>query len=238
MNIIVTGGSKGIGYAIAAGFIRKETSANIAICAREKKRIVEAQTRLALIAPSANVIASVCDVSDETSVYDFVAHIEERFGHIDVLVNNAGFGIFKPIEEISEAEFDSVISTNLRGVFLMTKRVLPAMRSRKSGTIVTISSLAGKNGFPGGAAYCASKFGVRGLMQSVFLEAREDNIRVITIFPGSVETDFFSTAHAGSIRSKSALQANDVAEAVIAAVALSAHADVSELDIRPTNPKG
>jgi 3-oxoacyl-[acyl-carrier protein] reductase len=183
------------------------------------------------------VIGQICDVSDEASIDQFISNVENAFGQIEVLVNNAGFGIFKPVHELSEQEFDSVIATNLRGVFLMTKRVLPKMRSRKSGSIVTISSLAGKNGFAGGAAYCAAKFGVRGLMQSVFLEAREDNIRVITIFPGSVETDFFTTAHAGSIRSKSALQAEDVAEAVVAAVALSAHADISELDIRPTNPK-
>src|SRR5207248_1985004 len=104
------------------------------------------------------------------------------FGSVDVLINNAGIGLFLPVLEMSAEDFDRVLAVNLRGVFLMTQAVLPRMMQRKSGTIVTISSLAGRNGFQSGAAYCASKFGVRGLMQSLFLEARESNIRVITVF--------------------------------------------------------
>jgi 3-oxoacyl-[acyl-carrier protein] reductase len=112
------------------------------------------------------------------------------------------------------------------------------MRKQKRGTIVTISSLAGKNGFVGGAAYCSAKFAVRGLMQSLFLEVREDNVRVVTLFPGSVDTAFFDNVKSGVSMAQKALKAEDVAEAVLTAVRLPIHADVSELDIRPTNPKG
>ncbi len=238
MNILVTGGSKGIGYAIAECFLRRYPDSNIAICARNKKEIDRAVESLKKISSISKVVGGICDVAFESSVDAFVSSVESEFGYVDVLVNNSGFGIFKPVEELSEQEFDSVIATNLRGVFLTTKRVLPVMRKRREGSIVTIASLAGKNGFVGGAAYCASKFGVRGLMQSLFLEVREENVRVITLFPGSVETAFFVTADASRIKSKSALQSEDVAEAVVAAVGLSARADISELDIRPTNPKG
>jgi 3-oxoacyl-[acyl-carrier protein] reductase len=113
------------------------------------------------------------------------------------------------------------------------------MKECKSGTIVSISSLAGKNGFAGGAAYCASKFAVRGLMQSLFLEVRDFNIRVITIFPGSVDTDFFDTAgHPLGMQARHVLRAEDVATAVHVAAMLPARATISELDLRPTNPQG
>ena len=119
----------------------------------------------------------------------------------------------------------------------MTKAALPLMKQRKAGTIVTISSVAGKNVFAGGAAYSTSKFGVRGLMQSLFLEVREDNIRVITIFPGNVDTNFFVAAGANPAVSKDVLTAQDIADAVYAAVSLPSNATITELDIRPTNPK-
>jgi NADP-dependent 3-hydroxy acid dehydrogenase YdfG len=179
-----------------------------------------------------------CDVSNEANVEDFVAEAEGRFGPVDHLINNAGFGIFRPIEELTIDEFDSVLATDLRGVFLVTKAVLPAMMAAERGTVVTISSLAGKNGFAGGTAYCAAKFAVRGLMQSMFLEVREKNVRAITVFPGSVDTAFFNPAlGATRLRATSALNAKDVADAVYHAAMLPQSATISELDIRPTNPK-
>jgi NADP-dependent 3-hydroxy acid dehydrogenase YdfG len=180
-----------------------------------------------------------CDVSREEDVTSFVRQAEKRFGAVEHLVNNAGFGIFRPIEELSVEEFDSVIATDLRGVFLITQAVLPAMRERRKGSVITISSLAGKNGFAGGTAYCAAKFAVRGLMQSMFLEVRETNVRAITVFPGSVDTAFFDPAlGATRLRSATALDPEDVADAVFAAAMLPESATISELDIRPTNPKG
>jgi NADP-dependent 3-hydroxy acid dehydrogenase YdfG len=186
----------------------------------------------------ARVLTAVCDVANEQSVHDFGKLVLKEFGAVDMLVINAGYGVFKPIEQLTNEEFDGVIATNLRGAFLTAKTFLGSMIERKSGTIVAIGSLAGKNGFVGGGAYCTSKFGLRGLMQSLFLDVRDKNIRVTTIFPGSVDTNFFTRNEGGSIRSKKALAPEDVADCVFHVSMLPQGATVSELDIRPTNPLG
>ncbi len=238
MHVMITGGSKGIGLAIAKRFAA-EKNMRLSLCARSESAIVEASREIENEFSSAQIFAATCDVSNEREVERFAHEAERSFGPVDLLVNNAGFGLFKAVGEITSEEFDGVLSTNLRGVFLMTQAALPKMKERKSGTIIAISSLAGRNGFAGGAAYCASKFGVRGLMQSLFLEVRDFNIRVITIFPGSVDTDFFDTAgHPLGIQAAHVLRAEDVAVAVHAAAMLSASATISELDLRPTNPQG
>lgn len=239
MNIIITGASKGIGFAIAQTFTKQADKHTIGMCSRKKDELASAETKLRGISSKHEYYSAVCDVSKENEVNTFVTGFEEKFGAVDVLVNNAGFGIFKPVMELSKQEFESVIATNLRGVFLFSRAVLPAMRKKKSGTVITISSLAGKNGYPGGAAYCASKFAVRGMMQCLFLEVRTDNIRFVTIFPGNVETDFFVSADSGTgLKAKKALMAQDVADCVDIAVKLPQNANISEIDIRPTNPKG
>jgi 3-oxoacyl-[acyl-carrier protein] reductase len=239
MNIIITGASKGIGFAIAKTFSMQSEKHTIGICARNGKELANAESELRKIFSKHEYFSKTCDVSDEKEVNEFVTEFERKFGAIDTLINNAGFGIFKSVLEISKQEFESILATNLRGVFLMTRAALTAMRQKKSGTIITISSLAGKNGFKGGTAYCASKFAVRGMMQCLFLEVRSDNIRFVTICPGSVETEFFVNGHNGSeIKSKKALNAEDVAACVELAVRLPQNADISEMDLRPTNPKG
>jgi 3-oxoacyl-[acyl-carrier protein] reductase len=236
MHVMITGASKGIGLAIARSFA-VEKDATLSICSRDEAEIAETKRKLEMEFPSMKIVATRCDVSQEQEVNHFVHEAERSFGSVDILINNAGFGLFKSVADLSAEEFDRVLATNLRGVFLMTQAVLPGMKNRRNGTVVSISSLAGRNGFAGGAAYCASKFGVRGLMQSLFLEVREFDIRVITIFPGSVDTDFFDTAgHPLGSNAPYVLRAEDVAEAVHAAVMLPSGATISELDIRPTNP--
>ncbi len=239
MNIIITGASKGIGLAIAKTFAKQNEKHHIGICSRKKDELGSAENELREISDKHEYFSSVCDVSQVMDVNSFVAEFEKKFGAVDLLINNAGFGIFKPILEISKQEFESVLATNLRGVFLFTRAALPKMREAKSGTVITVSSLAGKNGFAGGTAYCASKFAVRGLMQCLFLEVRTDNIRFVTICPGSVDTDFFIDENHGSgLKSKKALMAQDVADCVLVAASLPQNADISEMDVRPTNPKG
>jgi 3-oxoacyl-[acyl-carrier protein] reductase len=236
MHVLITGASKGIGLAIANRYAQTEvTGLTFSVCSRNLTELGRATEPLL---KKAKILAQECDVSDEASVKDFVTNAEERFGPVDHLINNAGFGIFRAIEDLSIEEFDRVIATNLRGVFLVTQAVLPKMILHGAGTIVTISSLAGKNGFTGGTAYCAAKYAVRGLMQSMFLEVREKNVRAITVFPGSVDTAFFNPAlGAAPLRASAALAASDVAEAVYQAAKLPQSATISELDIRPTNPK-
>jgi 3-oxoacyl-[acyl-carrier protein] reductase len=238
MHVMITGASKGIGLAIAKRFVA-EKHVNLSLCARREAELSIAQREIEITSPACSIYATTCDVSKEKEVQRFADEAERSFGPVDILVNNAGYGLFKSVGEMTVKEFDGVLATNLRGVFLMSQAVLPKMKGRNSGTIVSISSLAGRNGFAGGAAYCASKFGVRGLMQSLFLEVREFDIRVITVFPGSVDTDFFDIAgHSLGIRANHALRAEDVAATVYAAAMLPSCATISELDIRPTNPRG
>jgi len=237
-TIVITGASKGIGYAVAEKCVREHKDLQLAICSRHEADILKAKEKLLALNPNASILAMKCDVSDRAQVSRFAQTVQASFGVVDVLVNNAGFGMFKPVHEFSTQEFSSILETNLRGVFLITQEVLPEMRKRRQGTIITIGSLASKNGFAGGSAYCASKFGVRGLMQSLFLEVREQNIRVITIFPGSVDTEFFVDDTAQSIKSNKALKAENIADCVYFCYSLPQYADLSELDIRPTNPKG
>jgi len=239
MNIIITGASKGIGLAIAKTFAGQTEKHHIGLCSRIKDELAKAEAELQKISSLHEYVSRTCDVSQEKDVNEFVREFEGKFGAADVLVNNAGFGIFKSVLEISKTEFESVLATNVRGVFLCTRAVLPAMRLKRTGTVITISSLAGKNGFKGGTAYCASKYAVRGLMQCLFQEVRTDNIRFVTICPGSVDTDFFVAGDQGSqLRSKKVMSAEDVAACVELAVRLPQNADISEMDIRPTNPKG
>jgi NADP-dependent 3-hydroxy acid dehydrogenase YdfG len=240
MHIVITGASKGIGRAIAFKFARETKRAlRLSVCARHAEELEQLRAELEGHSSMLQIFSAVCDVSNETEVALFAEEAQRRFGTVDILVNNAGFGIFRSVTEMTTKEFDSVLAVNLRGVFLVTRAVIGRMLTKRSGTVITISSIAGKNGFSGGAAYCAAKFGVRGLMQSLFLEVREHNIRVVTIFPGSVDTDFFDENRgSGTLQSPNALKAEDIADCVYAAASLPARADISELEIRPTNPKG
>jgi NADP-dependent 3-hydroxy acid dehydrogenase YdfG len=238
MNILITGASKGIGLAIAEVFAKEEASQhNFGLCSRNLDTLMFAEAALGKRFPLHRYHSRTVDVSDEKQVTEFVSGYEKEFGAIDILVNNAGFGKFAPLHEFDLATFRSVIDANLRGVFLMTKAALPKMREKKRGTIITIGSLASKHGFKGGAAYCASKFGVRGLMQCLFLEVRKDNIRVVTILPGTVDTAFYDTIRSPlKMQMDKALRAEDVAEVVHSAVNLPLHATVSEIELRATNP--
>jgi 3-oxoacyl-[acyl-carrier protein] reductase len=159
-----------------------------------------------------------------------------QLGEIDVLVNNAGVLIAKPFEELSLDDWDTMMSTNVRSLYLMTRAVLPAMRRRREGSIVNVASLAGRNGFAGGTAYAASKHAVLGFSRSLMLETRKDNIRVIAICPGSVATSMLQEQPMLKSDPQRILQPDDVAATILHAVGLPVRAMVSELDIRPTNP--
>ena len=230
-TVLITGGSSGIGAAIA--FACAEQGARIALASRSRVKL----ERVADGLPKAEVHLVPGDVGVDEEVVDMIESTRKHFGSIDLLVNNAGMGIFKPFSELSVEEFDSVINTNLRGVFLCTRYVLPIMYEQGGGTIITISSLAGRHGFAGGGAYCASKFGVMGMMESVFHEARSRNVRVITISPGSVDTAFFDEAQTTPPNREHILRAEDVADTVLFAATLPERALIRELDIRPANPK-
>lgn len=232
-TVVITGASSGIGQSLAMDFAG--AGANLVLVARREEKLQEVADALP---DDVSVLVVPGDVTNEDDVRNVIDRTLEKFGTLDVMVNNAGYGMFKPIHEMSAEEFDGMIAVNLRGVFLGTKYALAHMYEQGTGgAIVTISSLAGKNGFAGGGGYCASKFGVMGLMESAFHEARSHNVRVINIAPGSVDTPFFDEIDGAPANPEKVLRPEDVAATVVYALELPDRALIRELDIRPANPR-
>ena len=144
--------------------------------------------------------------------------------------------IARPFEELSLEDWDLTMATNVRSLFLMTREVLPAMRRRREGTIVNVASLAGRNGFAGGTAYTASKHAVLGFARSLMLEVRKENVRIVTVCPGSVDTGMLRDQPMLKSDPDRILRAEDVAQTILETVRLPGRALVSEIDVRPTNP--
>lgn len=223
----VTGASRGIGFAIARRL--GQMGARVSICGRDTAKLE--QSAGSLRAEGIEVIAEVADVAREDQTLKFVQKTQNEFGPIDILVNNAGIGLFGAFHECSEADWDRVLNTNLKSVFLVSRAVAPEMIRRQTGHIINISSLAGKNTFANGAIYCASKWGLMGLAGSMAEDLRGYGIRVNTICPGSVATEFSGQSKKNPDK---ALHAEDIAHAVAALVTQSAGSFISEVHIRPT----
>lgn len=235
---IVTGASSGIGRATALALGRK--GLRIALLARSSGRLEKVNEEVSQ-AGSPDAIHLKCDVSNEGNVDRATATILDRWGRVDVLVNNAGLSLNGPVEEYSLEDWRTVIGTNLTGTFLMCRAVLSAMKRQSGGQIINVSSGAGRNGIAGMGAYCASKFGVIGLTESLGLEVRNHNIRVSVILPGSVATEFSSVANRGrpeghdesSIGYK--MTADEVAGVIVSMLEQPDQAWTSEVVLRPLN---
>jgi len=223
---LVTGASRGIGLAIARSLAG--LGAKVALCARDPQRLEKAA--ISLKDAGANVAALPADIRNANEIVPLVSQAERSLGPIEILVNNAGIGYFAPIQEASEANWDSVLDTNLKAVFLLSKAVAPGMIQRRGGHIINVASLAGKSAFAGGAIYCASKWGLLGLTQCMAEDLRPHGIRVSAVCPGSVATDF--SPHAGKDTGKM-LQPEDVAHAVEGIVTQAPQSFISEVLIRP-----
>src|SRR5271154_6891782 len=224
---VVPGASRGIGFAIAQRL--GEMGAKLSICAREPQKLEAATLQLRAAAPA--VFAAPVDVTRGDQIATFIQYTQKNLGPIDILVNNAGIGWFGPTHEASEQTWDSVLDTNLKSVFLVSKAVAPGMIEQKSGHIINISSLAGKNAFKNGGVYCASKWGLLGLTECMAEDLRQYGIRVSAVCPGSVATDF--SPHTGKDPAKM-LQSEDIAHAVVMIVTQSPQSFISEILIRPT----
>lgn len=229
---LVTGATEGIGRAIALALAG--AGYRVGVCARTAGKVAALVDELR--ASGADASGRAADVASPDDVAALVRQVEHDLGPVDVLVNNAGVARIKPIAELSLDDWDTTMNTNVRGVFIMTTAVLAGMRARKRGAIVTIASLAGRNAIAGGVAYTASKHAVLGFAKSLLLDVRKDDIRVITICPGSVETSLLRGAPTMYGHNRKILFPDDIADTVLAALALPPRALVSELDIRPTNP--
>src|ERR1700728_1574711 len=186
---VVTGASRGMGLAVA----RKLGSlgAKLSVGARSADKLQNVAHELK--SGGVEVIMVAADVSSGDDILSLVEETKQAFGGIDILVNNAGIGYFGPFFETNESDWDLVLDTNLKAVFLLSKAVARGMIERRSGHIINIASLAGKNAFAGGSAYCASKWGLLGLTQCMAEDLRPFNIRVSAVCPGSVATDFSPT---------------------------------------------
>jgi 3-oxoacyl-[acyl-carrier protein] reductase len=228
---VVTGAGRGIGRAIALKLA--ELGAHTVLCGRSREALEQTAAAMQSSGQS-SVKSSVieCDVTDLHSVEALAEHVERTFHRLDILVNNAGIGgAGGPLPQLPPDNWDRVLNTNLRGVYYCIRSLAPIMIKARSGHIINISSLAGKNALPNGAAYAASKWGLNGLTYSVAEELRAHNIRVSVICPGSVHTEF--SPHPGKNAEKM-LQASDVAHAVAMIVTQAPQSFASEILLRPT----
>ncbi len=224
---LVTGASRGIGFAIARRL--GQMGARVSICGRNQAKLDRSASSLR--DEGIETLAVQADVARGDQISALVQKTRQELGPIDILVNNAGTGVFGPFHEFGESDWNAVMDTNLKSVFLVCRAVAPEMIRRQTGHIINISSLAGKNTFANGAIYCASKWGLMGLSGSMAEDLRGYGIRVSAICPGSVATEF--PGQGGKTASK-ILQPDDVAHAVAALVTQSGGSFISEVHIRPT----
>jgi 3-oxoacyl-[acyl-carrier protein] reductase len=229
---MVTGASEGIGRATAVALGR--AGFRVAVCARTRAKL-DALVR-ELRESGAEAAGASADVSDPAQVSRAVEELAGSLGDITVLVNSAGVLIARPFDELTLDDWDRTMAVNLRSLYLMTRAVLPGMRRHGRGSIVNVASLSGRNGFVGGSAYSASKHAVLGFGRSLMLELRKENIRVITVCPGSVDTGLLRDQPMLHPNPERILKPEDVAVTIVQALSLPDRALVSELDIRPTNP--
>jgi len=225
---VVTGGGRGIGAAIGGKLA--ELGAVSVLAGRNLGRLKAAAQ--AIRKAGGEAVAVACDVTELRSVEELARQVEKDLGRTDILVNNAGVGGFGgPLHELAPESWEAVLNTNLRGVYYCIRAFAPMMIRAKTGHIINISSIAGKNALPNGAAYAASKWGLNGLTYSVAEELRAYNIRVSVVCPGSTVTEL--SPHAGKDPGKM-LQPEDVAHVVAMIVTQAPQSFSSEIVLRPT----
>lgn len=228
---VVTGATKGIGRAIAEALLRE--GVDVCISARNGEEVERAVGELNE-ADGGRAIGAVCDVRSDEEARALVDHAVDEFGGIDILINNAGVGIFKTVEETLPDEFRAVLETNLCGVFYCCHAAIPEMKKRGGGYVINISSLAGTNAHPRMAAYNASKFGLNGFSEALMQEVRQDNIKVSYVMPGSVNTSFGNEQP--SDEKSWQLQPEDIARVVIDLLRHDERSLPSRVEIRPAKP--
>jgi NAD(P)-dependent dehydrogenase (short-subunit alcohol dehydrogenase family) len=226
---VVTGGSRGIGLAIAEALLNE--GASVVIGGTSRSHLDAAMT--SLTSHSGRVSAVQTDVRQYTDVAALMSTAVADFGGLDILINNAGVGVFKSVAETTVEEWHRVLDTNLSGVFYCCHAAIPHFKRRGGGWIINISSLASKNPFVNGSVYCASKTALNAFSETLMQEVRYDGIRVACVLPGSVNTGFGGLSNT---KSDWALMPEDVARAVVDLVAFPARSLPSRVEIRPSQP--
>ncbi len=225
--VLVTGGSSGIGYAIAQTL--KEAGAKVIVTGRSRERLVAAEEAL-------GVYAIHADVSIEEDVIRTVQEVIQEFGHLDVLINNAGFGVFHNLVDQDRASFEAVLATNVTGAMLMGREAARHFIERQKGHIINIASTAALRGAPRGTAYYTSKFALRGMTECWRAELRKHNIRVMLVNPSEVATGFFSAAGLPQNVNDSKLRGEDIAYAIKSILEMDDRGFTTEMTIFATNP--
>src|SRR5688572_17302872 len=223
---VVTGAGRGIGRAIAIEL--GKLGAQVVLSARSRTELEEAA---GLIGPKASVIPA--DVRKQDELLRLFEQVATALGPVDILVNAAGHGVFGPVADFKDEDFETLIQTNLRGIFFTCRFVLPSMIERKRGHIINIASIAGKVGSANRAVYCASKFGVVGFTESLAEEVRQHGVRASVICPGSTDTRFSPSETSGKSRERM-LRPEDIAHAVRMIVTQEPNSFISEIIMRPT----
>lgn len=231
---IVTGGSRGIGRAVAAALLAD--GASVVLTGTDDARLNEARDALSVLGSGLTdrVMVSRTDVRRELEVDALMTAAVSRFGGVDILINNAGIGDFAEVAAMTSDQWHRVIDTNLTGVFYCCHAAIPHLKARGGGWIINVSSLAGKNPFVGGAAYCASKAGLNAFAEALMLEVRHEGIRVSTVMPGSVRTGFSRGGDAAGMDWK--LAPEDVAQVIVDLLHHPSRSLPSRVELRPSRP--
>ncbi len=235
---IVTGGTRGIGRAIAERLL--DEKARVAICGTRQKSVDEAVT---VLSAKGDVFGMAADTRRINDVRQFIAAVQQRFGTVHILINNAGIGAFASVAEITPETWEAVIGVNLTGVYYCCHEILPIFLRAGGGDVVNIGSLAGTSAFAGGAAYNASKFGLIGFSEAMMLDHRHDGIRVSLVLPGSVDTEFGSRSASNGHSDTDNHDKNtwkiapeEIAETVVSLLHMPARTTVSRVEVRPSRP--
>jgi 3-oxoacyl-[acyl-carrier protein] reductase len=226
---VVTGGTRGVGLAIADALL--DSGVEVAICGRTEESVAKALKELGR--NGRKPAGKAADVSKPEDVRAFFEFVDGQFGGLDILVNNAGVGIFSSVAETSLEAWNTTIGINLNGAFYCSREALPRLLKRGGGSIVNISSLAGKTAFAGGAAYNASKFGLNGFTEAMMIDHRYDSVRVSNIMPGSVATLF----NPGGAPAEWKIAPEDIAGIVLTILRMPERTLISSVEVRPLKPK-
>lgn len=236
-TVLISGGTKGIGKATVLELL--DQGYKVITFSRDQKRVEDLIVELSNKYKTDQYLVLSCDVTDEQSIKSMIAEISSQFKKIDILINNAGIGYFRDCDQLDMVKFQAMIQTNIIGVALLTKYVVPIMKNNQSGLIVNIASISGKVAFANGEFYSATKFGVMGYSQAIRAELATFKIKVSTICPGMIKTDFFDAEELERRKkiwngnTPQMLDVTDVVKVISLICAQSEHCDIQDMTLMP-----